>query len=840
MKISWGDYEAGISASITITPGIDPDELSITIGAPLGGNTLAKSADFTIDDEQGGSITLIDMRAIDGTITKSTSTRQVMFRAHDRRWRWSMKDPISGDYNTKDSSGNVIDNDFKKTAAEIGAILLEAMGETGYSVDGLPTDEYPETSWDTINPAQGLQDLADLYSASIVLGLDNIVNVVESDNGEDELANYNQQIISRDSTQRVERIPANVILVGGFNIDQIEIELTAIGYDPVDEEYHSMTAVTWKPLDGFYPGYEEDLTDEQQTAARDTAFQYYSLPALIEVGGEDIPREQILKYIADEIAEIETKDGDTVQKRPYVTGAHATELSFSSLLGYVTPTDSIVPIGFTIDKKLGVIIFNEPVFDIDSNDKMIGAELNIQMALRKTRFEQEYPQPNGLESTSAFVKRSDIFYLKKDGAILNEDVLTDANKAVAGVVAGFVTDEPLTIQYSGICSDYAPSGKIEQLTFAASISSGPVTTVSWKTEHDPIKPTKIQRKSAINSQRVTTERLSGQRPPVPINERHSGQSIQITNTAQDQGRGKVTQRKIINNSGVVVPPGSFCLKDDVDSDGFLQVIKPDEASLSANKLVITSPYFEIPVGGKSIAMEANSGGLAVKYSSTAPTKNQAFGTQASSFEGLAGNTGFTADGVKEGLAYASSFRDSGIVLDINWILGDAPYYIDPVYHYYSSASCITIKTGPIGSSLTFTFTVDDMCMISTSSITVGIADTRKRYSCYTAGNGAVLLHNYGISSIRRYENSPPLYYTAEIGPAGARTSIEFSSSYVGADYKAAFDINGTPYIESGDTLTIQECIDLGILPIGATAGNSYDIYIGLQPNGGGRVILNIS
>ena len=41
MRIQWGDFDAAISASITLTPGIDPDELQMTIGAPIDGNTLA-------------------------------------------------------------------------------------------------------------------------------------------------------------------------------------------------------------------------------------------------------------------------------------------------------------------------------------------------------------------------------------------------------------------------------------------------------------------------------------------------------------------------------------------------------------------------------------------------------------------------------------------------------------------------------------------------------------------------------------------------------------------------------------------------------------------------------
>ena len=664
MIISWGDYDAGRQASITLTAGIDPDELNIEIGAPIAGNTIDKSADFTIDDEQGGSITLVDMRAIDGSIIRSTSARTVRFRAHDRRWRWSMKDPLSGDYNTKDAGGNVIDNDFKKSARELGEIILDFMGETGYTTTGLPTDQYPESDWDTINPAQALQDLTDLYAASIVLKLDNTVAIYAPDDGQDELPQYDQQITARDETQRVERIPGKLTLVGGYNVDQIEIELAAVGFDPLKGDfgeggYDSMDDMSWKPLGGYYPGYEEDLAGDALNAARETGFKYYSIPALVEVNGVDTPREQILKYITDEISETEDRDGQVAQAKPYCTGAHATELAFSSVFGLINAIGSVVPVGFRIDKKLGMVIFDEPVFAASPSEKMIRAQLNLQVALKMERFEQEYNQPDGLAGTSAFVNRPDIRYLKIEGVIQNPEILQEADKAMDSIAAGFVTEEPLTLDYTGIASEYAPDGRIEQVTYSASITAGPTTTVSWKTEHDDVKPTRIQRKAAINTARSANQVISKKRPAEPVNQRPNAEAIQITSTATDQINGRMIQRKIKNMAGISIPAGSFVLKDGVDADGYIEVIRPDTANISSNKLMITSPYFAIRSGGKAIAMDASQGGPAVKYSGTEPTDNQDFGTQADSFEGLAGNTGFTADGVQEDLAYASPFRQSG-------------------------------------------------------------------------------------------------------------------------------------------------------------------------------------
>jgi len=98
-------------------------------------------------------------------------------RVKDRRWLWRDVH-ISGRYNLRTAAGNFRDSKYKRSARELGAILLNQLNDSNYWIDDLPDDDYPEVNWDASLAAYELQSLADRYSCRICLGADNIVRVV--------------------------------------------------------------------------------------------------------------------------------------------------------------------------------------------------------------------------------------------------------------------------------------------------------------------------------------------------------------------------------------------------------------------------------------------------------------------------------------------------------------------------------------------------------------------------------------------------------------------------------------------------------------------------------------
>jgi hypothetical protein len=69
----------------------------------------------------------------------------------DRRWKWAFGS-ISGEYNKRKPDGTV-DENTRKTPAELADLCLQAMGEGNFNTGQMPQGVFPYVKWSNENPA---------------------------------------------------------------------------------------------------------------------------------------------------------------------------------------------------------------------------------------------------------------------------------------------------------------------------------------------------------------------------------------------------------------------------------------------------------------------------------------------------------------------------------------------------------------------------------------------------------------------------------------------------------------------------------------------------------------
>lgn len=474
MEITWGSYTAVLKATPKLTPGIDADTFTVEIYDDPSG--IPADADLTIDDGLGGSVTFSNCRIKEDSFQADTENFRATFIARDRRCRWGKKDPISGEYNRRDAAGNITGTE--KTAPELASLLLSALGESA-DTSALPGSAKPHVNWEYASPAEKLRDLCNRYGVVICLGADDTVRLWNIGEGETlptaDIAAHDRRTTRSDK-------PGKVILVGGKNRYQITHDIYAVGYEPSDREYHSMLGsdISWKPLGGWYPNFEDDIADaDNYDAARRTAWRAYRLPATITLGDDEVDRVESVRYWAERIVEKEAPDGIERYRKPYAYGQHATERVFDDPIAFVTTSDAEVPVDFDLDRETGIIFFDEPVFDIDTDGNVVKSPvLYLVAAWDYGKYTKEQSVAGGVEGFTDTIFHDDVRYEYIDGELQNE---TATDQAAAQYIADHIAQySDITATgsvYSGFKA-YSPDGIIEEVSWSGSTTSDPETTVA--------------------------------------------------------------------------------------------------------------------------------------------------------------------------------------------------------------------------------------------------------------------------------------------------------------------------------------------------------------------------
>ena len=260
------------SATYTLQHGISPGLITIVCNPGLGG--LATTGPVTFGDGQR-SITIPNRRVEAGEFRGDTSGQTITVRMFDRRWMWRFGE-IRGHWNvpvpriadvpkitedgTQAGNQSTIANDedlppiqegTKKNARRLCELCLEAMGERRFNVKNIPDNDYPEVNWDSANPAQELQALAERYGCRVIYNpLTDSVTLAVLGLGIP-IPDAPPGLLASDGVSIDPPEPPGRIVVYGAPIRyQLRFTLEAVGLD-FDGRVKPLDELSYKPLGGW-------------------------------------------------------------------------------------------------------------------------------------------------------------------------------------------------------------------------------------------------------------------------------------------------------------------------------------------------------------------------------------------------------------------------------------------------------------------------------------------------------------------------------------------------------------------------------------------------------------
>ncbi len=292
---------------------------------------------------------------------------------YDRRylWKWGY---IVGTYNKKSVDG--VPNE-EKTLAELLVLCLLALDERYYNFRNIP-EVYPEVRWEFDNPGVALNDLCEKYG--LVVG----ISAIGSNPIMIRPYNSRRHVPTGFGSKRIDGLskairPSGIILVGNRVVCQRKfITLVAVGED-TDGAIKPIGNLSFAPSDWgeeLIACYTNLATQQQRELAEKCVFKWYS----IDWGSYDI--DKVLPLL-NEISEKVTINGTEKHDKPYILGAKTT------WDGTTFKTHSKVRLseGYQVDKKLGIVKFNKPVYKSDADGAVSGgltlADLDLVAAYER-------------------------------------------------------------------------------------------------------------------------------------------------------------------------------------------------------------------------------------------------------------------------------------------------------------------------------------------------------------------------------------------------------------------------------------------------------------------------
>jgi hypothetical protein len=519
-----------------LTDGIDPDSFTVTTAISDSQSAPAKEVTITFSDGYN-TISMSNMRlSQEGTkISNSATGINVDLRYLDSRWKWKYSPLVVMEYNRRDEKGNIISKD--KNFGKIIEYLCQYIGiysddETRESALALVSSSdnddrnYPYINWQNVRADIALAEICERYGVRICLGSDNITRFYYIGNGASYDSSYAQQFsISYPAPE----IPSWVKVRGGRCWFQQDVDLEAVAYDPKTSEFLPLSSISYLPANGYWhpdiaKEFEANGSVAEAWSVSNTLFKCYrikndtiTLTGSREFNGgtdEVLTRNEASMRWLDHIVSLGTStpiDPEVRRESPYVTGKYCDIDRYGSPFHANAGTNARVPSFSRLDRRLGIVWFNDPVFDI-GNDLMIGASaLKLTCAFAGPYYEYDDfggSVPNAIDKdNSIWIYRDDLRYEYINGASTNS---SETWRKVDGYILeeikkySFVSN-PRTTVYGGIF-DYSPDGIISEVEWNISTSDTPTTVVGYDVQLNVMRPMREVRNAMLNIGKNMIER----------------------------------------------------------------------------------------------------------------------------------------------------------------------------------------------------------------------------------------------------------------------------------------------------------------------------------------------
>lgn len=544
------DFATG-NTTVTVSHGTRPSAFTFEVADVYGMVPRIGRVSIT---ENGREIVGFRDCAINDVFRAGGDVRTFTVQVLDRRWVWWRgRDVISGRYNVRRPDKTIIE-ETQKSPQDLAKLCLQALGESGFDISRLPNkvdkDSAPEIEWDSIPPAQALDELVNLLACRVVLTSADRIAICPNGKGLSlpDVRTKNDQ----NSIQSV-AIPDSLKFIAGHTRWQGLLKLRPVGLElpsiskkisksktgdgsrirPVDDLSFAPSG-GWKSSSPLYPDREVTYgkdTEERELAqqlAAQCVWRWFQVEGQVigktiklgPVPGCDFEVKYLWQYrISDSILDTaEGENGARTQLAAYVVGQwYDSDLGSSddsTVVAGNTKPNLRFPESVTIDSENNIVVFPRPMYMVDSSGNYAYPDLYLYCAYTladaKTRIPDRFTYKKSLPvrpvGTGAMpVKVDDVFrkvvithqYKQGAGYLLksttpNDDEMTKAANYYLGAKAQELNFASGTDrEYEGFL-DISPDGAIQQVTWGLNDGEG-FTRASRNTEHSIYVPRYAQR-----------------------------------------------------------------------------------------------------------------------------------------------------------------------------------------------------------------------------------------------------------------------------------------------------------------------------------------------------------
>ena len=520
-----------VSLRTTITTGIDPSVAIVKINPQL----YAPSVNGSLVYSDGVRIVQWTNAHIDfATLKKNQAGQYVTLLIQDRRVWWKFTE-ITGMYNERAADGSILTR-TEKTVPELAALLLDAMGESGYDISQLPDNsgDRPLIDWSCSNPAVELFQLCDERGCDIVFQHTyNRVVIVQRGIGS---LIPNSGVESVAYAVDVAEYPATLKVCCNLTRWQAKFKLRAVGVD-TDGEIKPIDDLSYTPADGWELEFPGDLIpdgdpDERQLA-NETVFRLYEIEAFAD-GSLDLPDgsdtldhiDQVFpvgKYLVEAYESEEMGADRTYPKNAYVEGVFGfTSEKIESIQN--SEANTRYPFGFHLIPDQGLVLFSFPVIKY-ATDEFSPADLYLVTSF-SVRDNDSYQYTRHTRTATLVggtgtlpISRPDLVRTivanYTDVAPTTVDSVTDNQTAVntkadailVEAASGYASVQGLNVIYTGIL-DILCDGVTKQVSHQFATDGpgkGARTTVAQNVETEVGIPKLSERRDKVRKRRIEQE-----------------------------------------------------------------------------------------------------------------------------------------------------------------------------------------------------------------------------------------------------------------------------------------------------------------------------------------------
>ena len=196
----------------------------------------------------------------------------------DRRWMWGEGySSVFGEFNRINPPRGLQVNQL--SAYLLAVRLMNALGEVGYSISGVPGDQFPSISWDAASPSAELEALAQQYGCMVTLSpLDRAV-VFKNGQG----VSFNAQdprLMDTNYTFQPQIVPGQLVLDGGVMHIHHDLPLRAVApRSNYSDDFIPIDSLSYVPTGGWEAtgGNMNTVDPAFRKLAQDNVFKVYEV-----------------------------------------------------------------------------------------------------------------------------------------------------------------------------------------------------------------------------------------------------------------------------------------------------------------------------------------------------------------------------------------------------------------------------------------------------------------------------------------------------------------------------------------------------------------------------------